>query len=869
MNTVKREKKKFALQFQQPTRRTALLTVLCLLAVILAYTWSSTAESPVCSYHDETLLIGSGQEADGLSQTFEAATKNLTGIQLYIDSSKSRGTEGKLTVIVSDDSGVISSADADLSAIDESDTARIQLPKTSLKLGERYTITLSLSDTGDDTVLALKYNEDYAGMTLYKGGTALLNDADGTGAKSISRGALGADILYRHTSNVAFLLKMVIIFGATAALCALLFGRPLVDTIAVSTGIIFLVLYLAGIFQILLFGVWFVQIAACVIFIFIPYLLQIRGVRLREFVTPGVFAYCLVLGAYFLLDRNMYTGKVDDLNQWQTCVRDLWYFDKYPFHEGSFLAFPRYTPGMGTLEYLILYLYGSFREGIILFACHSIGFAYLSILYSGISWKEWHKCIPASAMVIAFPLLLYQSHFGILYVDAYLGIVGGYLLVLYFTKKHSAFKTAGILLGAIFLCMIKESGLVMAGILYLCVLLDLWHHDARRRWKNLRKLPQTRRYLLCALAAIAVFVSWEIYCSVWGGTSALSVIMRSSDQSARGNSAVIVHDEKLAYNGELSALSAFSSAGARDPEDEILRYADGTAVITPIIVLKSMAQFMFTERTYLGFSYAGVVALTAVFCMLLYWSGLFRKLQLRIRAVLFCSILGSLLYTVFMMLCYMFLFKESSPIPAARRYMGTYLLTFLIAVIGSIAVRANDTVHIRWRQEITWILSIVVLLCVPGNHSYVGGEASIGLYAPTWQEHQSIGEVFRSFADRNEHIFYVSYQDSKMVPQYDYLVFFNAVAPNLTQGLGGGWKPVEDENDLNGNYRITVTNEKFGELLSDQYTYVYLQTVNSYFREHYGSLFREENEIRDGGIYRVTSEGGKVTLIPIAYYPVE
>jgi hypothetical protein len=865
---VKKENWKIgSIQLKRPAVKTIILSVICLLIVAFAYLGSSVSENSICSYHEESLLIGPRQQADGIAQTFEANTKNLAGIVLYTDPGQNQNLTGQIHLEVTDGSDTIASADIPLEDFSEKEQVRVSLPEVHLELGKRYTVSLRLSGAADETVLALEYNENYAGMTLYKDGVAQ-RAVSGEESETGSTGALGMNLLYRHASNAAFLAKVVIIFGAIAAIAALLLGRPLVDGIALSTGAVFVLLYLSGIFGFLLQGVFFIQIAGCILFVCIPYLVQMKGIRLRDFITPGVVFYLLVLAAYFLLDRNMYTGKVDDLNQWQTCVRDMWYSNQYPFHEGSFLAFPRYTPGMGTLEYFILYLYGAFREGIILFACHSIGFAYLSILYSGISWKEWHKCIPASAMVIAFPLLIYQSHFGILYVDAYLGIVAGYLFVLYFTSKHSEYKTAGILLGSFFLSMIKEIGFAMAGIFFICVLLNLWHHDAKKKWKTLWKLPQTRQYFACAVMTILFFASWEGYCSFKGGTSAISLIREAAEISVN-NADAAQQKVLIAYNGDLPAGAGVALSTASLSDDGILRNADGSAVVTPMIVLRAMAQFMLLDQVYFDCSYVGILALISVLCLLLYWSGLFHKLHLRMRAVLLCGILGSILYTAVMMACYMFLFRESSPIPAARRYMGTYLLTFLVAVVGSAAVSANNTVRMHWRQEISWLLGIAVILSVPKDHSYIGGEASIGMYAPTWEGHQSIGEVFRSFADKDEKIFYISYEDSDLVPQYDYLVFFNAVAPNLTQGLQGGWKPVESGSDLRGEgYRLVTTCEDYGDLLSSEYSYVYIQTAGSYFREHYGSLFREESEIKDGGIYRVSSENGRTTLIPIAYYPI-
>ena len=104
-----------------------------------------------------------------------------------------------------------------------------------------------------------------------------------------------------------------------------------------------------------------------------------------------------------------------------------------------------------------------------------------------------------------------------------------------------------------------------------------------------------------------------------------------------------------------------------------------------------------------------------------------------------------------------------------------------------------------------------------------------------------------------------------MVSQYDYLIFFNAVAPNNTQGLGSGWKPVEEIPDDNGQYYVKMSPDEWSELLSKDYKYVYLQNVNASFKEQYESLFENEDDIKDGGIYRVVKSSTGIKLSETAY----
>lgn len=72
------------------------------------------------------------------------------------------------------------------------------------------------------------------------------------------------------------------------------------------------------------------------------------------------------------------------------------------------------------------------------------------------------------------------------------------------------------------------------------------------------------------------------------------------------------------------------------------------------------------------------------------------------------------------------------------------------------------------------------------------------------------------------------------------------------------------ENDLYGTdeqpVRNSITAEEWGNILSEGYTYVYLQTLDNSFEEDYGELFDGE-EITTGAVYRVVVSDSAVHLV--------
>jgi len=305
-----------------------------------------------------------------------------------------------------------------------------------------------------------------------------------------------------------------------------------------------------------------------------------------------------------------------------------------------------------------------------------------------------------------------------------------------------------------------------------------------------------------------------------------------------------------------------------------------------------------------------VFLLLILFVMLLSFCGVFKPVRLRMKELIGYLILGTAIYTSFMAVCYMTLFKEGSAIPAAKRYMGTYLLLIMITLLGVILVRLNQTEEyiilkkaelsiINDREVVTehsydniysseqldyldsklrlpmlamflaWFAAVLIYMSVPySTPLYMTEDLGDEMYQQ-WGSNRVLRESIRSFAEEGEYIYFVSYEDSTIVPKYNYLMFFNAVAPVHAQGIYGGWKPVVEYEEKYYTYAKIMSPEVWGQKLADKFDYVYIHDIDEYFPEHYSSLFENEDDIMNGGIYKViVNDDGGVSLRKIAYKDV-
>lgn len=824
----------------------AILTIVILLAAGFASFHQSTGQEPITSDYDALVCLQSGQE--GLVQSWQANSRNISGFILHTQPDENKELTGRLRMRVKEQAEAedfLCEGEVSLLQISESGEYTFLLPKTKLELGKRYYFQIELLDEGQDTSVAVCINSNYGGL--------LINQEE-------NKGAIGGTVLYQTTGNLVWLLRIILLFSGITFFLMLLFNRKFEEVLALTFGVVFVYLYVFGIFEQLEFGVQSLYLIGMLMAVGTPHFMVYKRRKLSDVISPGMIAFWALFLLYFILDRNVVAGKADDLNHWQLAVRDMWYFDSYPFHPGSTLIAMRYTPGFATIEYLFLYLYGAYREGIILLGCHTIGFAMLSVLYTKISWKQCHKVIPLTALIAGFPLLIYQSHYGILYVDAYLGMIGAYLLVCYFTEEHNLFNILRITLGSILLIMTKEMGLAIAGTVYLIIFIDIFLKN--RKLKSFIRDKSTRTYFLSGIFSLGSFITWQIYILILGGKYRLN-----------GSSTNILKMFGLAKTGtdvgadEILLASAASQDALQWAAEQVVDAPNVIADATPKETIIEMIRWFFEEKTFIGGSYFDLTLIVILLCGALGISGLYRKYKIPMKQIIVSLLIGTGLYTAFLVVCYIFLFKEASAIPAARRYMGSYLLLFLITIAGILIVKVNiEEEKENWKQPFIWIISLFILLCVPEGHPYYTTEENFGSYFTTWKNHQTIGEVFRTFADKDEKVYYVEYSNGELIPQYNYLTFANAVVPNLTQGLHGGWKVVTSADSPYNNYTVQYTADEWGNLLAEQYTYVYLRYVDDYFRENYGSLFEDPEDIISGAICKVeTDESGAALLKRIAF----
>ena len=239
-----------------------------------------------------------------------------------------------------------------------------------------------------------------------------------------------------------------------------------------------------------------------------------------------------------------------------------------------------------------------------------------------------------------------------------------------------------------------------------------------------------------------------------------------------------------------------------------------------------------------------------------------KKLENRMKRKLLIygctSMAGLFLYTTGLLFLYIFTYSEYEAVHLAsfQRYISTYFIgvaLFLASVFwGCIQplYKYNKVFHVG-------LACCVLALFVPAwavfgvtilNRTHV--KSTIG-------QRGAYGEIYRYLRG-------MDYKDDKIhfIAQetngFERRIFGYIVTPvslgNLGMSMG---KPYYDGDIWTIDYSL----EEWKRALDEQdYTYVYLFKIDDVFRERYGGAFYSQDEIRQGGFYRIKKKGEDLYL---------
>ena len=226
-----------------------------------------------------------------------------------------------------------------------------------------------------------------------------------------------------------------------------------------------LLLYIAGLFNLMKYAVYAIYVLSIISFIYIIYCVIKKKIKIREIFTPGIIIYIFVVMIMAFMVKDTYYYVWDEFSHWGSNLKAMVQYDLFwsnKIYDGVHVV---YTPIAGIVEYFFCKINGGFAEDVSYMAINT----FIITLLLPIIKCQKHN-VKNYIKLILFWLLIYCSvkllNFQIssIYIDLLLGILFTLGIILAFRVDGKEDKI-NLILTLIMMPLLKDSGLLLLGII--------------------------------------------------------------------------------------------------------------------------------------------------------------------------------------------------------------------------------------------------------------------------------------------------------------------------------------------------------------------------------------------------------------------
>lgn len=205
-----------------------------------------------------------------------------------------------------------------------------------------------------------------------------------------------------------------------------------------------------------------------------------RRAVLREFLSPGIAAFCLYVLVVWALNAGTTPDGFDNYSHWALAAKELYLTHALPGTD-TLVTMTNYPPAVPLYEYWVLRLAG-FSEGAMLGANGLLMGALLTCGFGDCGWKDWKRWLVCAGLMAALTLVVPNCAVN-LQVDALLGAMALSMGLLALWDARKSMPIQGLL--AVVLVLTKMSGAMLL-VLHLALLMAIWYRKKGSRRDFLR-----------------------------------------------------------------------------------------------------------------------------------------------------------------------------------------------------------------------------------------------------------------------------------------------------------------------------------------------------------------------------------------------
>ena len=623
------------------------------------------------------------------------------------------------------------------------------------------------------------------------------------------------------------IILFLLVISAFAVFACFKFDKTFEEVLPISCMGIILTLFLFGIFNILKAGAIVVCALALLFYVYTIYWIvknnpkETLKAKIFNLVTPGsvVFAIFSILLAYWNQDRL--ATKTDEFSHWLDTVVIMSQIDAFGTAPGSTAVFPSYPPAMSLFQYLLeklnMLCTGAFSEWKTYYAYQLLAVAvmlpFIKTKKEAISNKIATVVLWIAALVM--PLYFFSEAFSSLYIDPFLGVLGGCgFAAISLTKNKDWVYTTYISMLCATLTIAKDVGIYLALFIAIYFVID-------RVSEGKIKLAVKNILLVAApaLALIAAKMLWKIE--------------------------LAITDTAQKFSAPFDFAGTIATIGGNGNEFQTTVYENFRAAIT--------YRFIYFER--MGFNYTSIMVLMTValiICHLkLYKRGMLKKASAIAGAVIPSAAIIFYILSMFPLYISRFSEEEATNLASFDRYCGIMFLTGILLLFWL----AKDSILQISKKQVMVIVAVAMTLLVFHSKTDL-----LKAYTSRQLVFDSIGyrEAVNILAGE---INSNTAEDSNiLIVGDDADAYYHPILETISKPRQFTFSDVYFSSALDEN-GTGLSEQDMKEILESNYDYVAVYRVTENLSSNYAGLFDNPSEMADLALYAVDKETGVLHLV--------
>ena len=559
------------------------------------------------------------------------------------------------------------------------------------------------------------------------------------------------------------------------------------------------VLYVFGLFNILLIGVITTSVISILLGIYA--FIKMNKTQRDTFVDFGTNFFSIVYVVFSITTYERLSNIWDEFSYWSYGTEITYLANKF-----YTLAYP---PVPTIWQYYCCKLIGNYTQGIEMFGLYIFSFSLLLPLFNIKKEKSLIYNFALSIIIICLPGIFSETYFyEAPYADAILGLLLGYIFVeRIFNRKY----TYSLVVALFVLALTKGTGFYIAITTLICFFV----YDVIKQIRNKEKIDKKK-----CISKIIIFLLILISLASWNIYKNLNITSE--------NDINIISESKLDETGIKKFITSFFTASMKTTSSSLMADMIQDNLITMLIKGSLI-------NSYIQLSIGGFTLLLAFGFVLLY------KKNNKAKNVAIYTFGGLVLYIGFLQLAYFtkFNMQEALTHNAFGRYLGSYFIAMLMTFIALVI----DSKSTNYKIDITVLMIIIIALTPLKDIANITINAGYYNYKMKKKLSTIMEETDKLKQEllANSKIYVINQQLEDNKFQY-YMLPEN----NVEMGIYFGNNFAQNEK------------EQFENILYNTYDYVYIRATDDYFNNNYQELFNEKIEKK--ATYKVIKDNGKENL---------